>query len=112
MSTEIHSTAVVHTHAELGVDVAIGAHCVVDADVKVGDGCVLGPLSRLTGNTVIGARNRFESHVSVGAGPQDLGYAGEPTRVEIGDDNIFREFVSIHRGTPGGGGLTRIGGGG
>ncbi len=69
----------------------------------------IGPFCRLTGLTTIGRRNRFESHCSIGAPPQDISYAGEPTRLEIGDDNVFREFVTIHRGTPKGGGVTRIG---
>jgi UDP-N-acetylglucosamine acyltransferase len=112
MSTEIHPTAIVHRGAELGVDVSVGPFCIIEATVRVGDGSALGPYTRLTGDTVIGAHNRFESHGSVGAPPQDLKYAGEPTRLEIGDDNLFREFVTLHRGTPGGGGATRIGGGG
>lgn len=109
MTTEVHATAIVDPHAELGANVIVGPYCVIDGRVKVGDGCVIGPFCRLTGDTVIGAGNRFESHVSVGTGPQDLSYAGEPTRVEIGNGNVFREFISIHRGTPGGGGLTSVG---
>jgi UDP-N-acetylglucosamine acyltransferase len=112
MATEIHPTAIVDPGASLGVDVVIGPYCVVEGGVTVGDGCLVGPYTRLTGDTVIGARNRFESHGSVGAPPQDLKYAGEPTRLTIGDDNVFREFVTLHRGTPGGGGVTQIGNGG
>ena len=109
MSTKIHPTAVVDPKAQLGEDVVIGPHAVIEAGVRLGDRCLIGPLNRLTGDTTIGADNRFESHGSIGAPPQDLKYAGEPTRLEIGDNNVFREFVTIHRGTPGGGGLTTIG---
>ncbi len=109
MTTEVHATAIVDPRAELGADVIVGPYCVIEGGVKVGDGCEIGPFSRLTGDTVIGAGNRFESHASVGAGPQDFKYAGEPTQVVIGDGNVFREFISIHRGTPGGRGVTRVG---
>jgi UDP-N-acetylglucosamine acyltransferase len=109
MTTRIHPTAVVADGVELGVDVTIGAYAVVDDGVRVGDRSVVGPFCRLTGSTVIGADNRFESHCSIGAPPQDLKYAGEPTRLEVGDHNVFREFVTFHRGTPGGGGLTTVG---
>lgn len=112
MSTQIHPTAVVETGAELGEGVVVGPHAVIESGVRVGDRCLIGPLTRLTGDTTIGADNRFESHGSVGAPPQDLKYDGEPTRLTIGDNNVFREFVTIHRGTPGGGGLTTIGGNG
>ncbi len=108
MSAEIHPTAIVDPRAKLGSGVVVGPYVIVDGEVEVGEGCTIGPFSRLTGKTVIGCRNRFESHCSIGAPPQDLKYAGEPTRLEIGNDNVFREFVTIHRGTPGGGGLTTI----
>ncbi|MEN8163723.1 MAG: acyl-ACP--UDP-N-acetylglucosamine O-acyltransferase [Acidobacteriota bacterium] len=109
MSTTIHPTAVVDAKAELGQDVVVGPLSVIEAGVRVGDRCLIGPLNRLTGDTTIGSDNRFESHGSIGAPPQDLKYAGEPTRLEIGDNNVFRECVTIHRGTPGGGGLTTLG---
>lgn len=109
MSTTIHPTAVVDAKAQLGEDVVVGAMAVIEAGVRLGDRCIVGPLNRLAGDTTIGSDNRFESHGSIGAPPQDLKYAGEPTRLEIGDNNVFREFVTIHRGTPGGGGLTTIG---
>ena len=109
MSGRIHETAVIEPSAALGDAVEVGAYAVIEAGVTVGDGCVVGPFCRLTGGVAVGARNRFESHCSVGAPPQDLKYRGEATRLEIGDDNVFREFVTLHRGTPGGGGVTRIG---
>lgn len=109
MSTQIHPTAVVDPTAEIADGVEIQAYCVVEAGVQVGDDCFIGPFCRLTGRLTIGARNRFESHCSVGAPPQDLKYDGQPTRLQIGNDNVFREFVTLHRGTPGGGGISTIG---
>ncbi len=111
MMTEprIHPTALIHAGAELGVDVEVGPYTVIEKDVEIGDGCKVGPFSRLTGLTRIGSGNVFESHCSVGAPPQDLKYSGEPTRLVIGTGNVFREFVTLHRGTPGGGGITQIG---
>ena len=111
MATNIHPTAIVDANAKIGAEVTVGPYAIIDGNVEVGDGCIVGPYTRLTGLTRIGAGNRFESHGSVGAPPQDLKYANEPTRLEIGEGNVFREFVTIHRGTPGGGGITRIGGG-
>jgi UDP-N-acetylglucosamine acyltransferase len=77
--------------------------------VVIGADCHVGPFCRFGSGTTVGSRNRFESHCSIGAPPQDLKYSGEPTRLEIGDDNVFREFVTMHLGTSGGGGVTRIG---
>lgn len=111
MSREIHPTAIVDPSAELGDDIVIGPYCVVEAGVTIGDGCRIGAMCRFTGAATVGRRNQFESHCSVGAPPQDLKYAGQPTRLVIGDDNVFREFVTLHRGTPKGGGITTIGDG-
>lgn len=105
----IHPTAIVHPRAELGGDIEIGPYTIIEEGVELGDGCKVGPFSRLTGLTRIGPGNVFESHCSVGAPPQDLKYGGEPTRLVIGSNNVFREFVTLHRGTPGGGGITSIG---
>jgi len=109
MSPQIHPTAIIDPNAKLADDVVVEPYAIVDGNVSIGEGCVVGPHCRITGWTTIGARNRFESHCSIGAPPQDLKYAGEKTLLEIGDGNTFREFVTIHRGTPGGGGVTRIG---
>ncbi|HSL17769.1 MAG TPA: acyl-ACP--UDP-N-acetylglucosamine O-acyltransferase [Methylomirabilota bacterium] len=109
MATKIHPTAIVEPGAELADGVEVGPFVVIDGQAEIGRDCVIGPYSRITGSTTIGARNRFESHCSIGAPPQDISYAGEPTRLQIGDGNIFREFVTIHRGTAKGGGVTRIG---
>jgi len=109
MRDAVHETAIIDPAAVLADGVQVGPYAVIEAGVEVGEGSLIGPYCRLAGPIRIGARNRFESHCSVGAPPQDLKYAGEPTRLEIGDDNVFREFVTLHRGTPGGGGVTRIG---
>lgn len=109
MAGGIHPTAVVDAGAEIGDGVSVGPYTVIEADVVIGVDCEVGPFCRFGSGTAVGARNRFESHCSVGAPPQDLKYAGEATRLEIGNENVFREFVTLHRGTPGGGGLTRIG---
>jgi UDP-N-acetylglucosamine acyltransferase len=109
MSAKIHPTAIVDPEASIADGVIIGPYTVVEADVLIGADCEIGPFCRFGAGTTIGARNRFESHCSIGAPPQDLKYAGEETRLSIGDDNVFREFNSFHRGTVGGGGLTTVG---
>jgi UDP-N-acetylglucosamine acyltransferase len=109
MAPQIHATAIVDPEARLADGVSVGPYTIIEADVEIGPDCEIGPFCRFGTGTAIGARNRFESHCSIGAPPQDLKYAGEATRLEIGDDNLFREFVSFHRGTAGGGGVTSIG---
>ncbi len=105
----IHPTAVIHPDARLGEGVQVGPFTIIEAGVEIGDGCSIGPFCRLSGPTLVGPGNRFASHVAVGGAPQDLKYGGEPTRLEIGEGNTFREFVTLNRGTAGGGGVTRIG---
>lgn len=105
----VHPSAVVDPRAVLADDVEVGPFCVIEADVEIGAGTVIGPFCRFEGPTVVGPANRFISHCSIGAPPQDLGYKGERTRLEIGAGNLFREYVTLHRGTPKGGGVTRIG---
>ena len=109
MSAKIHPTAVVDPKAKLADGIVVGPYTVIEADVVIGADCEIGPFCRFGSGTTVGARNRFESHCSVGASPQDLKYAGEATHLEIGDENVVREFVTLHRGTADGGGLTRIG---
>jgi UDP-N-acetylglucosamine acyltransferase len=109
MGTTIHPTALVDPEAKVADGVVIGPYTVIEADVVIGADCEIGPFCRFDSGTSVGAHNRFESHCSVGAPPQDLKYAGEATGLEIGVENVFREFVTINRGTAGGGGLTRIG---
>jgi len=109
MGAQIHPTALIDPEAKLADGSVIGPYTIIEADVVIGADCEVGPFCRFGSGTTVGPRNRFESHCSVGAPPQDLKYAGEATRLEIGDDNVFREFVTLHRGTGDGGGLTRIG---
>jgi UDP-N-acetylglucosamine acyltransferase len=109
VSATIHPTAVVDPDAKVGDGTVVGPYTVIEADVVIGSDCEIGPFCRFGSGTTVGDRNRFESHGSVGASPQDLKYGGEATRLEIGDDNFVREFVTLHRGTAEGGGLTRIG---
>ncbi len=107
--TTIDPRAVVDPGARLGRNVHIGPFCVIGPDVEIGDGTRLESHVTVFGPTVLGSENVVFPMVSLGAGPQDLKYAGEPTRLEIGSRNRIREFVTIHRGTVGGGGLTRVG---
>ncbi len=105
----IHPTAVIDPRARLGEDVEIGAYVVIEGEVELGPRCVVGPHTRIEGPTTVGAETIFVSHGSIGAPPQDWSYRGDPTRLEIGARNVFREFVTLHRGTVKGGGVTRIG---
>ena len=93
----IHPTAIIHPRAKLDGSVAIGPYAVIDENVEIGPGCVIGPQVYLTGHTVIGARNQFFAGCIIGEAPQDLKYDGQPTRLRIGNDNVFREHVTIHR---------------
>ncbi|TAM55452.1 MAG: acyl-ACP--UDP-N-acetylglucosamine O-acyltransferase [Acidobacteria bacterium] len=106
----IHPTAVIDAKARLADDVEIGPYVVIEGEVELAAGCAVGPFCRFEGPVSVGEGNRFVSHASVGAPPQDLKFKGDPTRLEIGPGNLFREFVTLHRGTPGGGGVTRLGG--
>ena len=105
----IHPTAIVHPDAQLHPTVEVGPYAVIGPWVKVGEGTSIGSHTVVDGDTTIGARNRIFHHASVGAQPQDLKYAGERTRLIIGDENQIREFTTLHIGTTGGGGLTRVG---
>lgn len=109
MSVRIHATAVVDAAARLGDGVTVGPFAVIGADVAIGDDTEVGPHVVVTGHTTIGARCRFTGQSSIGSAPQDLKYGGGPTRLEIGDDNIVREFVTMNRATEQGGGVTRVG---
>lgn len=105
----IHSTAIIDPTAQLGRNVEIGAYSIVGADVVIGDDCVIGPHVVLRGPTVLGRNNRIFQFSSVGEDCQDKKFKGEPTQLIIGDNNIIREFVTIHRGTIQDQGVTRIG---
>jgi UDP-N-acetylglucosamine acyltransferase len=95
--TVIHPTAVVHPDARIAPGCRIGPHAVIDAHVELGEGCEVGPFVHLTGHTRIGARNRFHAGAVIGDAPQDFKYDGSATRLRIGDDNVFREHVTVHR---------------
>jgi UDP-N-acetylglucosamine acyltransferase len=106
--TTTHATATVDPKAELGNDVVVGPFCVVEAGAQVGDGCRLESHVTVKTGTTVGKRNVFASGSVIGGDPQDRKYAGEPTFLRIGDDNVFREYVTLHRAT-GEGNETRIG---
>jgi UDP-N-acetylglucosamine acyltransferase len=109
MTVKIHPTAVIAPGAELGVDVEIGPYSVVGPRVVIGDRTRVGAQVVIDGVTRLGEDNVIVGQASLGGAPQDLSYKGEPTRLEIGDRNTIREFVTINRGTIKGGGVTRIG---
>ena len=105
----IDPRAVVDPKAELAEDVSVGPYAVIGADVQIGAGTVIGPHTVINGPTRIGRNNRIFQFASLGEAPQDKKYRGEPTRLEIGDGNTIREFVTINRGTVQDEGVTRIG---
>jgi len=107
--SEIDSRAIVFPRAKLGKDARVGAYAVVGEEVELGDGCVLHPHARVHGPARFGRENIFHPFCSIGGDPQDLKYGGERTWLEVGDANIFYEFVTVNRGTVQGGGVTRIG---
>jgi len=104
-----HPTAIVHPHAKLACSVTVGPYSLIGENVELGEGCEVMSHCVLEGNTQIGKGNRIFPFATIGLAPQDLKYRGEPTRVEIGDDNTIREFITIHRGTEEGDRVTRIG---
>lgn len=106
----IHPTAIVDSSSKIHSSCEIGPYCVIGANVELGADCRLSSHVVLEGPTIIGASNHFSPFSSIGLAPQDITYAGEPTRLEIGDHNEVREFVTINRGTVKGGGCTRVGG--
>src|SRR5262245_11881696 len=98
-SAQIHATAIVSAEADVGPNVRIGPYVVIDGPVKIGSDCVIGPYVHLVGPLVIGQGNQIGTGSVIGSDPQHLGYKGEPTRTEVGDLNIFREHVTVHRGS-------------
>jgi UDP-N-acetylglucosamine acyltransferase len=109
VSARIHPTAIVDPAAHVPESCTIGPFCIVGADVEMGEGCELLSHVVLKGPTKIGSNNRVFPFTTLGLEPQDLKFKGEKTRLEIGNNNTIRESVTIHRGTPGGGGITRVG---
>lgn len=104
-----HPSAIIHPQARLAPDVVVGPYAVIGAEVEIGAGTEVGAHVVLEGPLHIGARNRIFPYAALGLIPQDLKFHGERSEVVIGDENSIREFVTIHRGTEGGGGVTRIG---
>jgi len=112
LTMSIDPTALVDPKSKIHPSCSVGPYCVVGPEVELGEDCHL--LSHVVigdgiGTIKIGAHNRFFPFTSIGLAPQDITYAGEPTRLEIGDHNMIREFVTINRGTAKGGACTRVG---
>ena len=108
--TNVHATAIVSSRADLAADVEVGPYAVIGPEVEIGPGCKVGSHAIIEGPTRLGARNVVHTHAAIGRDPQDKKYRpGEPSRLEIGDGNTIREFVTINRGTGAGGGVTRMG---
>lgn len=107
--TRIHPTAIVHPSASIGEGVTIGPYSIVDEGAKIGDGCAIGAHVVIGKWTSLGKGNRVYTGAVVGNDPQDMKYGGERTELVVGDDNMIREYVTISRGTAGGGGITRVG---
>lgn len=105
----VHPTAVVHPGARLAADVVVGPYAIIGDEVELGSGCQVQAHAVIEGPARIGQRNRFFPGCAIGLIPQDLKFRGERSEVVIGDENTFREFCTVHRGTAGGGALTRIG---
>ena len=95
----IHPTAIIDPQARLGTGVKVGPYAVIDAGVELGDHCVVGPQVYLTGQTKIGSGTQFHAGCVIGDAPQELKYKNDPTRLRIGDNNVFREHVTVHRST-------------
>ena len=109
MTSLIHPTALIDGGARIAADVEIGPYSIIGAHVEIGAGCVIGPHAVLKGHTRIGANNRIFQFVSLGEEPQDKKYHGEPTRLEIGNNNTIREFCTFNTGTVQDAGVTRLG---
>jgi UDP-N-acetylglucosamine acyltransferase len=111
IGTNIHPQAIVSQEAGLGAGVQIGAYAVVGAEVDLGDGCVLHEHAMVRGPAKFGTNNVFHPFCVIGGDPQDYTFRGERVELQVGSGNIFREHVTISRGTTKGGGITRIGNG-
>ncbi|MGE4298701.1 MAG: acyl-ACP--UDP-N-acetylglucosamine O-acyltransferase [Desulfovibrionaceae bacterium] len=111
MARNIHPSAVVHPDAVIADNVTIGPAAVIEDKVRIGEGTVIDAFAKIMSHTSMGKGNRVHSYSCVGGEPQDLKFHGEPSTLEIGDDNVIREFATLHRGTEGGGMVTRIGNG-
>ena len=107
--SRIHPTAIIEDGAKLSKNVEVGPYTIIGSHVEIGEGTTVGAHAVITGHTRIGKRNRIFQFVSLGEIPQDKKYAGEPTRLEIGDDNTIREFCTLNTGTTQDEGITRVG---
>ncbi len=107
--TQIHPSAMVHSGAQIGRGTVVGPHAIIGAQVRVGANCRIGASTVIDGRTTLGDDCEIYPFASIGQVPQDLKFHGEDTQLTIGNHNIFREFVTVHRGTEGGGGTTQIG---
>ena len=107
--SNIHPTAIVHDGAKLHDTVKVGAYSIIGPNVTIGEGTIVGEHCVIDGHTTIGKNNTFYRFCSIGGMPQDKKYAGEETGLEIGDDNMFREFVTVNTGTVQDVGVTRLG---
>jgi len=105
----IHPTAIIDKSASIDDGVSVGPYSIIGADVRITGGSTIGPHVVINGPTVIGKNNRIFQFASIGEAPQDKKYAGEPTRLEIGDNNVIREYCTISRGTIQDQGVTRVG---
>ncbi len=110
-AARIHPTALVDSGAEIAADVEVGAYSIIAVGAEIGEGTRIGPHVIIGPHTRIGKRNVFYQFSSIGEAPQDKKYSGEPTRLEIGDDNTIREFCTFNRGTMQDAGVTRVGNG-
>ena len=105
----IHKTAIIDPKAKISDDVKIGPYSVIGPKVEIGEGTIVQSHVNITGDTKIGLNNKIYSFASIGNDPQDLKFKGEETKLEIGDNNKIREYVTINPGTEGGGGITKVG---
>jgi len=107
--SNIHPSAIVELGAQLHPSVCVGPYSIIGAHVTIGEGSTVGSHCVIEGHTTIGCNNTIHNYAALGAAPQDKKYAGEPTRLIIGDGNTIREFCTFNAGTVSGGGITRIG---
>ena len=105
----IHKTAIIDPKAKISENVKIGPYTIIGPDVEIGEGTEIQSHVSIIGNTLIGKKNKIYPFASIGNNPQDLKFNGEKTKLEIGDNNKIREYVTINPGTAGGGGLTKVG---
>ena len=105
----IHKTAIIDPKAKINTNVSIGAYTLIGPNVEIGENSTIQSHVSIVGNTKIGINNKIYSFASIGNDPQDLKFTGEETKLEIGDNNKIREYVTINPGTAGGGGITKIG---